>query len=138
MDKIIIIGGEKLHGDVQISGAKNAALPIMVSALLASGGSTFHNIPDLVDIKTIKKLLRNLGAKIEGESTVHINTESMHNCEAPYDLVKTMRASVLVLGPLVARMGMARVSLPGRMRHRSQAGKSSYKSPGGFRGRSRT
>ena len=113
MDKIIIIGGEKLHGDVQISGAKNAALPIMVSALLASGESTFHNIPDLVDIKTIKKLLRNLGAKIEGESTIHINTENIHNCEAPYDLVKTMRASVLVLGPLVARMGMARVSLPG-------------------------
>jgi UDP-N-acetylglucosamine 1-carboxyvinyltransferase len=113
VDKIIIIGGEKLHGDVQISGAKNAALPIMVSALLASGESTFHNIPDLVDIKTIKKLLRNLGAKIEGESSVHINTESMHNCEAPYDLVKTMRASVLVLGPLVARIGMARVSLPG-------------------------
>lgn len=113
MDKIIITGGEKLHGDVQISGAKNAALPIMVSALLASGGSTFYNIPDLVDIKTIKKLLRNLGAKIEGESTVHINTENIHNCEAPYDLVKTMRASVLVLGPLVARMGMARVSLPG-------------------------
>jgi UDP-N-acetylglucosamine 1-carboxyvinyltransferase len=113
VDKIIITGGEKLHGDVQISGAKNAALPIMVSALLASGGSTFYNIPDLVDIKTIKKLLRNLGAKIEGESTVHINTENIHNCEAPYDLVKTMRASVLVLGPLVARMGMARVSLPG-------------------------
>jgi UDP-N-acetylglucosamine 1-carboxyvinyltransferase len=113
VDKIIIIGGEKLHGDVQISGAKNAALPIMVSALLASGESTFHNIPDLVDIKTIKKLLKNLGAKIEGESTVNINTKSIHNCEAPYDLVKTMRASVLVLGPLVARMGVARVSLPG-------------------------
>jgi UDP-N-acetylglucosamine 1-carboxyvinyltransferase len=113
VDKIIITGGEKLHGDVQISGAKNAALPIMVSALLASGESTFHNIPDLVDIKTIKKLLKNLGAKIEGESTVHINTKNIHNCEAPYDLVKTMRASVLVLGPLVARMGIARVSLPG-------------------------
>jgi UDP-N-acetylglucosamine 1-carboxyvinyltransferase len=113
VDKIIIIGGEKLHGDVQISGAKNAALPIMVSALLASGESTFHNIPDLVDIKTIKKLLKNLGAKIEGESTVNINTKNIHNCEAPYDLVKTMRASVLVLGPLVARMGVARVSLPG-------------------------
>jgi UDP-N-acetylglucosamine 1-carboxyvinyltransferase len=113
VDKIIIIGGEKLHGDVQISGAKNAALPIMVSALLASGESTFHNIPDLVDIMTIKKLLKNLGAKIEGESTVNINTKNIHNCEAPYDLVKTMRASVLVLGPLVARMGVARVSLPG-------------------------
>lgn len=113
MDKIIIIGGEKLHGDVQISGAKNAALPIIVSALLAPGESTFHNIPDLVDIKTIKKLLRNLGVKIEGDSTISINAKDINNCEAPYDLVKTMRASVLVLGPLVARIGMARVSLPG-------------------------
>ncbi|MGA2330298.1 MAG: UDP-N-acetylglucosamine 1-carboxyvinyltransferase [Syntrophales bacterium] len=113
MDKIIIVGGEKLRGDVQISGAKNASLPVMVSALLAPGWSTFLNVPNLVDIKTIKKLLRNLGAKIEGEGTVRINTETISNCEAPYDLVKTMRASVLVLGPLVARMGVARVSLPG-------------------------
>lgn len=113
MDKIIIVGGEKLRGDVQISGAKNASLPVMVSALLAPGWSTFLNVPNLVDIKTIKKLLRNLGAKIEGEGTVRINTEHISNCEAPYDLVKTMRASVLVLGPLVARMGVARVSLPG-------------------------
>jgi UDP-N-acetylglucosamine 1-carboxyvinyltransferase len=113
VDKIIIVGGEKLRGDVHISGAKNASLPIMVSALLAPGWSTFLNIPNLVDIKTIKKLLRNLGAKIEGEGTVRINTENISNCEAPYDLVKTMRASVLVLGPLVARIGVARVSLPG-------------------------
>ncbi|MGZ3578578.1 MAG: UDP-N-acetylglucosamine 1-carboxyvinyltransferase [Syntrophales bacterium] len=113
MDKIIIVGGEKLRGDVQISGAKNASLPVMVSALLAPGWSTFLNVPNLVDIKTINKLLRNLGAKIEGEGTVRINTEDINNCEAPYDLVKTMRASVLVLGPLVARMGVARVSLPG-------------------------
>ncbi len=113
MDKIIIVGGEKLRGDVQISGAKNASLPVLVSALLAPGWSTFLNVPNLVDIKTIKKLLRNLGAKIEGEGTVRINTENISNCEAPYDLVKTMRASVLVLGPLVARLGMARVSLPG-------------------------
>ena len=113
MDKIIIVGGEKLRGDVQISGAKNASLPVMVSALLAPGWSTFLNVPNLVDIKTIKKLLRNLGAKIEGEGTVRVNTEGISNCEAPYDLVKTMRASILVLGPLVARMGVARVSLPG-------------------------
>jgi UDP-N-acetylglucosamine 1-carboxyvinyltransferase len=113
VDKIIIVGGEKLRGDVQISGAKNASLPVMVSALLAPGWSTFLNVPNLVDIKTIKKLLRNLGAKIEGEGTVRINTEDISKCEAPYDLVKTMRASVLVLGPLVARMGVARVSLPG-------------------------
>jgi len=113
VDKIIINGGEKLRGDVQISGAKNASLPVMVSALLASGSSTFLNVPNLVDIKTIRKLLKNLGAKIEGEGTVKINTDGLNNCEAPYDLVKTMRASVLVLGPLVARMGVARVSLPG-------------------------
>jgi len=113
VDKIIIVGGEKLRGDVQISGAKNASLPVMVSSLLAPGWSTFFNVPNLVDIKTIKKLLRNLGAKIEGEGTVRINTEGINNCEAPYDLVKTMRASVLVLGPLVARLGVARVSLPG-------------------------
>jgi UDP-N-acetylglucosamine 1-carboxyvinyltransferase len=113
MDKIIIIGGEKLHGDIEISGAKNAALPIMVSALLSPGVSTFQNIPDLVDIKTIKKLLRNLGAKIEGGSTIRIDSSNITNCEAPYELVKTMRAAVLVLGPLVARMGTARVSLPG-------------------------
>jgi UDP-N-acetylglucosamine 1-carboxyvinyltransferase len=113
VDKIIIVGGEKLRGDVQISGAKNASLPVMVSSLLAPGWSTFFNVPNLVDIKTIKKLLKNLGAKIEGEGTVRINTEGINNCEAPYDLVKTMRASVLVLGPLVARLGVARVSLPG-------------------------
>jgi UDP-N-acetylglucosamine 1-carboxyvinyltransferase len=113
VDKIIIHGGERLHGDVRISGAKNAALPILVSSLLTPGWSTFHNIPNLVDIKTIKRLLRDLGAKIEGESTVLINADNIVNCEASYDLVKTMRASVLVLGPLVARTGVARVSLPG-------------------------
>ncbi len=113
MDKFIIQGGKPLSGDVHISGAKNAALPVLASALLAPGTSTFHNIPDLVDIKTIKKLLKNLGVEIEGNETVKINAEKITNHEAPYDLVKTMRASVLVLGPLVARQGMARVSLPG-------------------------
>ena len=113
MDKFVIQGGKPLHGDVHISGAKNAALPVLASALLAPGTSTFHNIPDLVDIKTIKKLLKNLGAEIEGSEPVHINAEKITNYEAPYDLVKTMRASVLVLGPLVARQGVARVSLPG-------------------------
>jgi UDP-N-acetylglucosamine 1-carboxyvinyltransferase len=113
MDKFIVSGGKPLHGDVRISGAKNAALPVLASSLLASGASTFHNIPDLVDIKTIKKLLRNLGAQIEGDETVRINAEKITSHEAPYDLVKTMRASVLVLGPLLARLGVARVSLPG-------------------------
>jgi UDP-N-acetylglucosamine 1-carboxyvinyltransferase len=113
MDKFIVSGGKPLHGDVRISGAKNAALPVLAASLLASGASTFHNIPDLVDIKTIKKLLRNLGAEIEGDETVRINAEKITSHEAPYDLVKTMRASVLVLGPLLARLGVARVSLPG-------------------------
>ena len=113
MDKFVVEGGKPLHGDVQISGAKNAALPVLASALLVEGTSTFHNIPDLMDIKTIKKLLGNLGVEIEGGETVQINAEKITNHEAPYDLVKTMRASILVLGPLVARLGVARVSLPG-------------------------
>ena len=113
MDKIVIKGGEPLYGDVQISGAKNAALPILASALLTSGENTFHNIPDLVDIKTIKKLLISMGMQIDGNETCKVSAEKITNCDAPYDLVKTMRASVLVLGPLVARMGEARVSLPG-------------------------
>jgi UDP-N-acetylglucosamine 1-carboxyvinyltransferase len=113
MDKFIVSGVKPLHGDFRISGEKNAALPVLASSLLVSGVSTFHNIPDLVDIKTIKKLLRNLGAEIEGDETVRINAEKITSHEAPYDLVKTMRASVLVLGPLLARLGVARVSLPG-------------------------
>ncbi len=114
MDKFIIEGGKKLEGRVKISGSKNAALPVLVSSLLADGWSTYHNIPDLADIRTIKKLLANHGAKMEGEGeTLRINGGNITSCEAPYDLVRTMRASVLVLGPLVARMGKARVSLPG-------------------------
>jgi len=113
VDKIVIKGGESLHGDVQISGAKNAALPVLASALLTSGENTFHNIPDLVDIKTIKKLLKSMGVQIDGNETCKVSAEKITSCDAPYDLVKTMRASILVLGPLVARMGVARVSLPG-------------------------
>lgn len=113
MDKIVINGGRPLQGNVQISGAKNAALPVLASSLLTRGTHTFHNIPDLMDIKTIKKLLCSMGAEIEGEETVKINVEKIINHTASYDLVKTMRASILVLGPLVARAGIARVSLPG-------------------------
>jgi len=114
LDKFIIEGGKKLEGRVRISGSKNAALPVLVSSLLADGWSTYHNIPDLADIRTIKKLLANHGAQMEGQGeTLRINGGNIINCEAPYDLVRTMRASVLVLGPLVARMGQARVSLPG-------------------------
>ncbi|HLZ18050.1 MAG TPA: UDP-N-acetylglucosamine 1-carboxyvinyltransferase, partial [Smithellaceae bacterium] len=100
-------------GDVQISGAKNAALPVLTAALLTEKTCKFSNIPDLVDIKTIYKLLRNMGVEIEGGSTVSLCAEKITESVAPYDLVKTMRASILVLGPLVARTGYARVSLPG-------------------------
>ena len=113
MDKIVIVGGEKLKGEVRISGAKNAALPILASSLLVDGWNTFHNIPDLLDIKTIKKILKSLGVEIEGGETLRINAGGITSCEASYDLVRTMRASILVLGPLVARRGEARVSLPG-------------------------
>jgi UDP-N-acetylglucosamine 1-carboxyvinyltransferase len=113
MDKIVIAGGRRLQGDVRISGAKNAALPVLVSSLLVDGWNTFYNIPDLLDIKTVRRLLGSLGVKIEGGETVRINAGGITNCEASYDLVRTMRASILVLGPLVARMGEARVSLPG-------------------------
>ena len=77
MDKIVIEGGKPLYGNVQISGAKNAALPVMVSALLTEGTNTFHNIPDLVDIKTIKKLLKNMGAQIDGNETCQINADKI-------------------------------------------------------------
>ena len=113
MDKMVIVGGEKLAGEVRISGAKNAALPILASSLLVGGWNTFHNIPDLMDIMTIKKLLKSLGVEMEGEETLRINAGGITRCEASYDLVRTMRASILVLGPLVARQGEARVSLPG-------------------------
>lgn len=114
VDKIVIEGGRKLQGEVRISGAKNAALPVLASSLLTEGWNTYNNIPGLVDTRTIGKLLNSLGVKIEGEPPVlRINAGEINNCEASYDFVKTMRASILVLGPLVARMGEARVSLPG-------------------------
>jgi len=113
MDKMVIGGGRRLQGEVRISGAKNAALPVLVSSLLVDGECTFRNIPDLADIKTIKKLLHSLGVKIEGGETVRVHAADIANCEASYDLVRTMRASILVLGPLVARRGEAQVSLPG-------------------------
>jgi len=113
LDKIIIHGGKRLEGDVRISGAKNAALPVIVSSLLTDGWNTFHNVPDLADVKTIKRLLAGFGAEIEGDETLRINAGEITSCEAPYNLVRTMRASILVLGPLIARIGRARVSLPG-------------------------
>ncbi len=114
MDKILIHGGKPLNGTVQISGAKNAALPILAATLLVPGTHTLNNVPDLRDTRTMLKLLETLGATHSRKgTTVYVDTSGLTGGEAPYDLVKTMRASVLVLGPLLARSGYARVSLPG-------------------------
>jgi len=115
LQKIVIHGGARLRGEVRVSGSKNAALPILASALLARGRSTFRNVPALGDVRTMGRLLTRLGAAVEdnGKGVTRIDTTDAAGHEAPYDLVKTMRASVLVLGPLVARNGSARVSLPG-------------------------
>jgi UDP-N-acetylglucosamine 1-carboxyvinyltransferase len=110
-----VIGGNPLQGDVVISGAKNAALPILMSALLSKTPVVFSNVPKLNDILTTVKLLGQLGAQSEwlDDDRLVIDASSIDTCRAPYDLVKTMRASILVLGPLLARMGNAEVSLPG-------------------------
>jgi UDP-N-acetylglucosamine 1-carboxyvinyltransferase len=113
MYKIVIRGGHRLHGEVRVSGAKNAALPILASSLLASGRSTYRNVPDLGDVVTMKKLLRQLGADVQGDGRTTVDSTHITNFEAPYELVKTMRASAVVLGPLVGRYGQASVSLPG-------------------------
>lgn len=116
MDKIIIEGGNRLVGEVTVSGAKNAVLPLMAASLLVDGWNTITNVPRLRDIETFKILLSHLGSDIETDpetNTLRIRTESIKEPVAPYDLVRTMRASVLVLGPLVSRFKEARVSLPG-------------------------
>jgi len=114
MDKIVIHGGRRLEGTVRISGSKNAALPILFSALLTDGVSTFSNVPNLRDIDSTLLLLSTLGVRVEAAAgAVRIDAGGLNCCDAPYDLVRKMRASVLVLGPLVARMKRARVSLPG-------------------------
>lgn len=114
MDKIVIRGGERLIGEVKVSGSKNATLPIFAACLLSEGENLFHNVPNLKDVQTIIKVLNNLGVQVwrEGED-YRIHAKEVSSFEAPYDLVKTMRASILVLGPLVARMKRAIVSLPG-------------------------
>jgi len=114
MDKIIIEGGTPVAGAVTVSGAKNAALPILCSCLLTGGSHTLHNIPALRDIRTIQEILANLGVAFEKhEGVLTVNSDNLHSDTAPYQLVKTMRASVLVLGPLLSRLGKARISLPG-------------------------
>jgi len=117
MDKLKIRGGRRLNGTVPISGAKNAALPDLCAALLTAEPMVLRNVPRLQDVGTMLKLLRNMGAGadwVEGEANaVQLNGGTVNNPEAPYELVKTMRASILALGPLLARFGRAKVSLPG-------------------------
>lgn len=114
MEKLVIEGGARLEGTITISGAKNATLPLMAATLLAPGIHSFENAPHLMDVLTMRKLLHHMGATTWHEGTeLTIDTTHVNTMEAPYELVKTMRASVLVLGPLVARFGYARVSLPG-------------------------
>ncbi|GLX84410.1 UDP-N-acetylglucosamine 1-carboxyvinyltransferase [Thalassotalea loyana] len=115
MDAFKINGGQPLRGEVTISGAKNAALPILMAALLSETAVTIHNVPRLNDIETTLKVINSLGAKAQwvGDNSLTIDASIVDNCKAPYDLVKTMRASILVLGPLLARFGHAEVSLPG-------------------------
>ncbi len=115
MDKIRILGGKPLEGTVRISGAKNASLPALCAALLTDQPLTLRNIPEVRDIRTMTRVLEALGAEVEMRvgGIVELAVRQVSSIEAPYDLVKTMRASVLVLGPLVARHGRARVSLPG-------------------------
>ena len=117
MDTLRIRGGRRLEGEIAISGAKNAALPELCAALLTSGRVHLHNVPKLRDVATMLKLLRTLGVVAtegeSGEATISLVAADVSSREAPYELVKTMRASILVLGPLLARFGQARVSLPG-------------------------
>ena len=117
MDKLLIRGGRRLEGTVTISGAKNAALPELCAALLTADAVTLRNVPRLQDVSTALKLLRNMGVAIDRDEAtpdvITLNAGVVSAREAPYDLVKTMRASILVLGPLVARFGKADVSLPG-------------------------
>jgi UDP-N-acetylglucosamine 1-carboxyvinyltransferase len=114
MDKLLIRGGRPLRGEIRISGAKNAALPELCAALLSAEPVTLQNIPRLQDVATMLKLIRNMGATAQFEGgTVVIDSSELHFPEAPYEMVKTMRASVLALGPLLARFGEATVSLPG-------------------------
>ena len=114
MDKILIEGGFELAGEVTVSGAKNAALPLMAASLLAEGTTVLDNVPDLRDIHTTAALLRHMGAEVDiANGRAEINAGGVDNPVAPYDLVRTMRASALVLGPLLARYKKARVSLPG-------------------------
>ena len=113
MDKLVIHGKNPLSGTVDISGAKNAVLPMMTAALLTEGVTTIHKVPDLRDTRTMIRLLKIIGAGIEFiDGTIKIDSSTVNKLEAPYDLVKTMRASFYVMGPLLGRFGEVKVSLP--------------------------
>ena len=115
MDKLLIRGGRQLHGEVLISGAKNAALPELCATLLSAEPVILRNVPRLQDVNTMLKLIRNMGVQVDAQAdgSVRVDASTLSSPEAPYELVKTMRASVLALGPLLARFGEATVSLPG-------------------------
>src|SRR6202049_1048867 len=117
MDKFLIRGGKALQGTVSVSGAKNSALPVIAAALLTSDNVTVRNIPKVRDLITMSKLLAFMGPSVSvteiPASDYAISAPTLNHAEAPYELVKTMRASILTLGPLMARLGVARVSLPG-------------------------
>ena len=115
MECIVIEGGKRLEGRVTVSGAKNSSLPILVAALMADGESVIHRVPVLYDVQTLIEILQNLGLQVEryGDGSIHTRIVDEANCEAPYEHVRRMRASVCVLGPLLAKRGRARVSLPG-------------------------
>ncbi|MGM0434516.1 MAG: UDP-N-acetylglucosamine 1-carboxyvinyltransferase [Pseudomonadota bacterium] len=115
MDKLLIQGGQPLHGEIRISGAKNSALPILASTLLADGKVSVGNLPHLHDVTTMIELLGHMGVElmIDERMSVEVDSTTINNLTAPYELVKTMRASILVLGPMVAHFGEAHVSLPG-------------------------
>ncbi|MGM0663897.1 MAG: UDP-N-acetylglucosamine 1-carboxyvinyltransferase [Thermodesulfobacteriota bacterium] len=114
MDKILIEGGAPLHGRVQVSGAKNAALPIIAACLLCGGEHSLKGVPRLKDIRTIRKIMSGMGVKFHPkEDGFIVDTSNLREGQAPYELVRTMRASILLLGPLLARLGRARISLPG-------------------------
>ena len=115
MDKIVIEGGRPLEGTVKISGAKNAILPVLAATLMTRGRNIIEGVPKVCDVATMIQLLKDLGAEVESyrNEKIVLDTSCATNSEAPYDLVSTMRASCLVLGPLLAKLGRARVSLPG-------------------------
>lgn len=115
MEKLVVNGGKRLEGKVKISGAKNAVLPIIAASLLGTSPSILEEVPDLEDVRTISEVLGHLGVKVAngGNNTLNIDSSVISSCEAPYELVRKMRASFLIMGPLLARCGKAKISLPG-------------------------